>query len=75
MGRLESPREYPESQEDGICPECHLKFEDITFVWYGEYGVGECPECGGEIEVDAPEPDFDRYDPRVEAYRERMGLL
>ena len=58
------PREYEESQGEGVCPNCHLKYDDLTFVWYGNEAVAECPECEGEIWVDAPEPDFDHDDYR-----------
>lgn len=56
------PIELPESQESGECDDCGLKFDDITFVWYGEEGVGECPECLRQIIRERPEPDFDRDD-------------
>jgi hypothetical protein len=62
MGRLESPREYPEQQGDGVCESCHLKYDDLTFVLYCDVWVATCPECGDDIEVDPPEPDFDRDD-------------
>lgn len=50
---------YPESVESGICPNCHLKFDELDFVWYGEEGMAECPECEDEIWIDAPEKPED----------------
>ena len=64
MAHLESPREFPEAQGDGVCESCHLKYDDLTFVLYCEVWVATCPECGDEIEVEQPEPDFDHDDYR-----------
>lgn len=62
MPYRESPREYPETQDEGRCEDCGLVFDDLTFVWYDkEEGVAECPECMHSIYKAAPE-DFDRDD-------------
>lgn len=73
MPMREEPREYPETQQSGVCEGCHLKFDDLTFVWYGEEGYSECPECLSDIWIEAPEPDWDAIaEAKAEALLERM---
>ena len=43
------PYEFPQSQGEGVCPECHLKYDDLTFTWHGNEACAECPECGDDM--------------------------
>jgi hypothetical protein len=53
-----APYNAVETQEVIEC-DCGETTEDVTVTWDGEVGSAECPECHVEVEIHAPDPDYE----------------
>lgn len=57
-----APWNEEETQEDVTCPDddCGHVTKDALVTWSAGSGYTECEECGIGIEIEPPEPDYDR---------------
>ena len=61
MGRLEEPKwvDYPDdTMQELYCGHCD-GYEWCNVSWDNQGGIGTCPVCGDEIEVEPPEADYE----------------